>query len=48
MFGLREHCIDHTLHGAIASAATFGALIGASEGQIESAIGMTVSHYVPS
>ncbi len=48
VFGLREHCIDHTLHGAIASAATFGALIGASEEQIESAIGMTVAHYVPS
>merc|ERR1712060_977963 len=35
------------LHGAIASAAVYGALMGATAEQIESAIGMTVAHYVP-
>jgi 2-methylcitrate dehydratase len=35
------------LHGAIASAATFGAMMGASADQIESAIGMVVAHYIP-
>merc|ERR1712060_679787 len=34
-------------HGAIASAAVYGALLGASAEQIESAIGMAVAHYVP-
>ncbi|MBC7852620.1 MAG: MmgE/PrpD family protein, partial [Pirellulaceae bacterium] len=38
---------DHVLHGAIASAAVYGALLGATAEQIESAIGLTVSHYVP-
>merc|ERR1712207_90689 len=33
--------------GAIASAAVYGALLGASAEQIESAIGMTVAHYIP-
>jgi 2-methylcitrate dehydratase len=35
------------VHGAIASAAVYGALLGASPAQIESAVGMVVSHYVP-
>merc|ERR1712060_276894 len=35
------------LHGAIASAAVYGALMGATAEQIESAIGMTVAHYIP-
>ncbi len=47
VFSLKTYKIDHVLHGAIASAATFGALMGATPEQIESAIGMTVAHYVP-
>lgn len=47
VFALREHKIDHVLHGAIASAAVYGALRGASIEAIESAIGLVVAHYVP-
>jgi 2-methylcitrate dehydratase len=47
VFGLKDHKIDHVLHGAIASAAVYGAVLGATAAQIESAIGMVVSHYVP-
>jgi len=47
VFSLKSYKIDHTVHGAIASAAVFGALMGASPDQIESAIGMTVAHYIP-
>jgi 2-methylcitrate dehydratase len=47
VFGLKDHKIDHVLHGAIASAAVYGAVLGASAEQIESAIGLTVAHYVP-
>ena len=47
VFALKDHKIDHVLHGAIASAAVFGALVGASVDQLESAIGMVVAHYVP-
>jgi len=47
VFSLKSYKIDHVLHGAIASAAVFGALVGATAEQIESAIGMVVSHYVP-
>jgi 2-methylcitrate dehydratase len=47
VFGLKDHKIDHVLHGAIASAAVYGATIGATAEQIESAIGMVVAHYVP-
>jgi len=47
VFALRNHKIDHVLHGAIASAATYGAMLGATAEQIESAIGMVVAHYVP-
>jgi 2-methylcitrate dehydratase len=46
-FGLKDHKIDHVLHGAIASAAVYGAVLGAAEEQIESAIGLVVAHYVP-
>merc|ERR1712079_502737 len=38
---------DHVLHGAIASAAVYGALVGATAEEIESGIGMTVAHYIP-
>merc|ERR1712048_942556 len=47
VFSLKSYKIDHTVHGAIASAAVYGALLGASAEQIESAIGMTVAHYIP-
>jgi 2-methylcitrate dehydratase len=47
VFALRDHKIDHVLHGAIAAAAVYGALRGASVEAIESAIGMVVAHYVP-
>ncbi|MDX2131044.1 MAG: MmgE/PrpD family protein [Planctomycetota bacterium] len=47
VFSLKSYKIDHVLHGAIASAATFGAMLGATEDQIESAIGMVVAHHIP-
>ena len=46
-FSLKSHKIDHVVHGAIASAATYGAMLGATPAQIESAIGMFVAHHVP-
>lgn len=46
-FGLKDYKIDHVLHGAIASAAVYGAMLGATAEQIESAIGLTVAHNVP-
>ncbi len=47
VFSLKSYKIDHVVHGAIASAATFGAMLGATAEQIESAIGMVVAHYIP-
>jgi len=47
VFSLKTYKIDHVVHGAIASAATYGALMGATAEQIESAIGMAVAHYIP-
>ena len=47
VFSLKTYKIDHVVHGAIASAATYGAMLGATPGQIESAIGMIVAHYIP-
>lgn len=47
VFSLKTYKIDHVVHGAIASAATYGALMGATAAQIESAIGMFVAHYIP-
>ena len=47
VFSLKTYKIDHVVHGAIASAATYGALMGATPEQIESAIGMFVAHYIP-
>jgi 2-methylcitrate dehydratase len=46
-YGLKDHKLDHVLHGAIASAAVYGAVLGATAEQIESAIGLVVAHYVP-
>jgi 2-methylcitrate dehydratase len=47
VFALKNHKIDHVLHGAIASAAVYGAVLGATIDQLESAIGLVVAHYVP-
>ena len=47
VFALKDYKIDHVVHGAIASAATFGAVLGATAEQIESAIGQVVAHYIP-
>ncbi len=47
VFSLKSYKIDHVVHGAIASAAAYGALRGASPEQIESAIGMFVAHHIP-
>jgi len=47
VFSLKTYKIDHVVHGAIASAATYGAMMGASAEQIEHAIGMVVAHYIP-
>jgi 2-methylcitrate dehydratase len=47
VFALKNYKIDHVVHGAIASAAIYGAILGASAEQIESAIGLVVAHYIP-
>lgn len=47
VFPLKNYKIDHVVHGAIGSAATYGAVLGATPEQIESAIGMVVAHYIP-
>jgi 2-methylcitrate dehydratase len=47
VFALKNHKIDHVVHGAIASAVTYGAVLGATPRQIESAVGMVVAHYIP-
>src|SRR5262249_50351400 len=47
VFALKNYKIDHVVHGAIASAAVYGAMLGASVDQIESAIGLVLAHYIP-
>lgn len=47
VFSLKTYKIDHVVHGAIASAATFGAMLKATPEQIESAIGMVLAHHIP-
>ncbi len=47
VFALKDHKIDHVVHGAIASAAVYGAMLGTSATQIESAIGLVLAHYIP-
>ncbi len=47
VFALKDYKIDHVVHGAIASAAVYGAILGATVDQIESAIGLVVAHYIP-
>ena len=47
VFALKDYKIDHVVHGAIASAAVYGAVLGATAEQIESAIGLVLAHYIP-
>jgi len=47
VFGLKDHKIDHVVHGGIAAAAVYGAMVGATAEQIESAIGLLIAHYIP-
>jgi len=47
VFSLKTYKIDHVVHGAIASAAVYGAMLGAGADEIESAIGMFVAHAIP-
>lgn len=47
VFALRDYGLDHVMHGAIASAAVYAAVMGATPEQIESAIGLVVTHYNP-
>jgi 2-methylcitrate dehydratase len=47
VFALKDHKIDHVVHGAIASAVVYGAVLGATPEQIESALGLLVAHYIP-
>ena len=47
VFSLKDHKVDHVVHGAIAAAAAYGALRGATPEQIESAIGLVVAHAIP-
>jgi 2-methylcitrate dehydratase len=47
VFALKNYKIDHVVHGAIGSAAAYGAVMGATPEQIESAIGQVVAHYIP-
>ena len=46
-FPLKKYKVDHVVHGAIASAITYGTLIGANPDQIESAVGLLLAHYIP-
>ena len=47
VFSLKTYKIDHVVHGAIASAAIYGAMLDCSAEEIEHAIGMVVAHYIP-
>jgi 2-methylcitrate dehydratase len=46
VFSLKTYHIDHVVHGAIASAAVYGALVGANAKQIESAIGTEIEAHL--
>jgi 2-methylcitrate dehydratase len=47
VFSLKTYKVDHVVHGAIASAVTYGAMLKATPDQIESAVGMVLAHYIP-
>eukprot|EP00919_Chromeraceae_sp_WS-2016_P052486 GHVR01124568.1.p1 GENE.GHVR01124568.1~~GHVR01124568.1.p1 ORF type:complete len:571 (+),score=145.46 GHVR01124568.1:78-1790(+) len=44
---LHTQYVHNDMNGAVATAAVYGAILGATAEQIQSAIGLTVSHYVP-
>jgi 2-methylcitrate dehydratase len=46
-FSLKNHKIDHVLHGGIASVIVYAAMVGANPDQIESALGLLIAHYIP-
>jgi 2-methylcitrate dehydratase len=47
VFPLRKYAIDHVHHGTIACAAGYTAALGGTAAEVESAIGLVVSQYVP-
>ncbi|MDX1963139.1 MAG: MmgE/PrpD family protein [Pirellulales bacterium] len=47
VFSLKSHKIDHVVHGAIASAVVYGAALGCTVDQIESAVGLFIAHAIP-
>ena len=47
VYSLRDKRIDHVVHGALASLVCYGAMLGATMDQIESATGAFVAHFVP-
>jgi 2-methylcitrate dehydratase len=47
VYSLKTYNLDHVVHGAIASAIVYGAALGATVEQIESAVGMFVAHAIP-
>ena len=47
VFSLKSYKIDHVVHGAVATAVVYGAMMGATIQQIESAVGMVIAHYIP-
>lgn len=47
VFSLNSYKLDHVTHGAIASAVVYGTMLDATPEQIESAVGMIISHYIP-
>lgn len=47
VFSLKTYKVDHVVFGALASAVVYGTLLGATDEQIESAIGMCIAHYIP-
>jgi len=47
LYSLLDFNIDHALFGGIASTVVYGVLMKATAQQIEEAIGMLISHYIP-
>lgn len=47
VFSLKTYKLDHVVHGGIGAIASYGAMMGATAEEIESAIGMFVAHYIP-
>jgi len=47
VFSLKTYKVDHVVHGAIASAIVYSAVLGATVDEIESAVGIVVAHYIP-